>query len=750
MYADVLMIHLADVKLHKDNWNRGQGEFINHYRIQKNKFNEIAPDSMISDPHAVRMLHNVVSGTPNLAPVLNKYRRARKAACSTINISFDEYCTLLSEQAQAYNNANTRTKNSYQRTANVHDLIEDDMEYEANVHKANDDDDQEPDLSEILEANVNAQRDKGTGRYVPRMQNGTNNQKRQANQMQGRRAYMTQDTWNSIPKDDQVKWDSLSDKTKLTVTTYHFNKGKEYALRDTEANKMEAKQHDMVFDANDEDDNSVIEAKNHEVTPPQVNDAYMTRKLYEEEGIDFGQILQAQKANTRLFTRVHEFEPEEESDDDEEYTGLEVNSHWFKGFDDDEEGGEGSEEYFNEIADVLNAFGATQPNATSNASQGTSTGDANATVVRNSNNASVPRTRRGRNEPVATDTIYADTAAVSTSIQEEKTVEGEQEDADEEDKYYELATDVYPELFGGTTINNTTPEQTAPSKSSPSSGQIAPPKSSSPMATSPAPSNSNTSPVQVTTLKKASPMASSPIRPNPTQFLMLVISTKPEDANAENIAKQPSPMQASPSKASPSSGPKQPVTPVISTRLITADGENTANTLSIQQSPKQNSPTQETQIALIAEPENTSINKSESSGTNESEKGVMTRQKAVTKGKELKGVNEAKDPEAKAKLLRAIARHRKEKEQRMVIDANKQDKDKVGSSNSPQPKPSNTDPQVRSPVVTFKTEALVTSPMRSPSTKTSSSTPSDLTKSDSLRISWSYRIFRRQCRTHGI
>jgi len=384
---------------------------------------------------------------------------------------------------------------------------------------------------------------------------------------------------------------------------------------------------------------------------------------------------------------------------------------------------------------VLNAFGATQPNATSNAtsnaSQGTSTGNANATVARTSNTASAPLTRRGRNEPVATDTIYADTAAVSTSIQEEKTIEEEQGDADEEEQHYELATDIFPELFSGTTIGNTTPEQTAPSNSSPSSAQIAPPKSSTPMATSPAPSNSNTSPVQATRPKNASPAASPPSRPNPTQLLTPVISTKPGDANAGSINQQPSPMQASPSKASPSSDPKQPVTPVISTKLITADGENTANTLSIQQSPKQTSPTQETQITLIAEPENTSINKSKSSGTNESEKGVMTRQKAVTKGKELKGVNEAEDPEAKAKLLRAIARHRKEKEQKMAIEANEQDKGKVGSSNSPQPEPSNADSQVRSPVVTFKTNASITTPMRSPSTKTSLSTPSDLTKSDS-------------------
>jgi len=153
--------------------------------------------------------------------------------------------------------------------------------------------------------------------------------------------------------------------------------------------------------------------------------------------------------------------------------------------------------------------------------------------------------------------------------------------------------------------------------------------------------------------------------------------------------------------------------------------------LSMQQSPKQSSPTQETQIALVVKPENAGTKKSESSGTTESEKGAMTRLRAVTKGKELKAVNEAKDPEAKAKLLRAIARQKKEREQKATTDASKQDKDKVKQNNSPQPKPANTDPQVRSPVATFKTDASITTPMRSPSTKTSSSTPSDLMRSDS-------------------
>jgi len=101
----------------------------------------------------------------------------------------------------------------------------------------------------------------------------------------------------------------------------------------------------------------------------------------------------------------------------------------------------------------------------------------------------------------------------------------------------------------------------------------------------------------------------------------------------------------------------------------------------------------------------------------------MTRQKAVTKGKELKEVNEADDPEAKAKLLRALACQKK---------MNEQNEGKTESNNSPQPEPSNTDPQVRSPVVTFKTDTSVTTPLRSPSTKTLSSTPSDLMKSDTL------------------
>jgi len=83
-------------------------------------------------------------------------------------------------------------------------------------------------------------------------------------------------------------------------------------LQDAEANKMEAKWHDLVFDVNDEDNNFINEARNHEVAPPQIDDDDATRKSHNDEGSDFEQIIQAQKAITRICTGVHEFNSNED------------------------------------------------------------------------------------------------------------------------------------------------------------------------------------------------------------------------------------------------------------------------------------------------------------------------------------------------------------------------------------------------------------------------------------------------------
>jgi len=73
-----------------------------------------------------------------------------------------------------------------------------------------------------LEANVNNQnqRDKGTGRFVPRKKGDMRNPKCQANQMQGqKKACVSGNTWNQLEQADKETWDKLSDCAKQVIAT---------------------------------------------------------------------------------------------------------------------------------------------------------------------------------------------------------------------------------------------------------------------------------------------------------------------------------------------------------------------------------------------------------------------------------------------------------------------------------------------------------------------------------------------------
>jgi len=196
------------------------------------------------------------------------------------------------------------------------------------------------------------QRDPKTGGYLGN-RNGnkgtgfkkTQNNKRQANQMQGNqsRAFMNRETWNALGDSDKKAWDQLPDPAKTKITAYHFNKGKEHAAQGSEVNKMEVKEHDLIFDDSDEE----LEAKQHDLAfddpeeeeeeslevnnfeSLQVSNAETARKMYEDEGVDFDMILQAQQANTRLQVRTHEL-LDSNSSDEESVADLEVNVHKFK------------------------------------------------------------------------------------------------------------------------------------------------------------------------------------------------------------------------------------------------------------------------------------------------------------------------------------------------------------------------------------------------------------------------------------
>ena len=173
----------------------------------------------------------------------------------------------------------------------------------------------------------------------------TQNNKHQANQMQGNqsRAFVNRDTWNSLGDSDKKAWDQLSDPAKTKITAHHFNKGKEHAAQDSEANKMEAKEHDLIFDDSDgeleakqhdlmfddseEDEEESLEANNFESL--QVSNAETAQKTCEDEGVDFDMVLQAQQADTRLQARTHEL-LDSDSSDEESAADMEVNVHKFK------------------------------------------------------------------------------------------------------------------------------------------------------------------------------------------------------------------------------------------------------------------------------------------------------------------------------------------------------------------------------------------------------------------------------------
>jgi len=218
------------------------------------------------------MLQNVVSGTPNLANVLNLCGQSRKAAGQSIKISLDECVALLATQAQVCDNAKTRTGHNCCQSAAAHDLFKEGQDCETNTHDFDEEGDVGDELSDTWEANATNQHDPKTGWHHGN-KSGNNktgfkkgqNQKRQASEMQGTRsqAHMDCDTWNSLEESNKKAWDGSLDKAKMKITGCHFDEGKEHALQGSEANKMEAKEHNLIFDKSDNDREEQIEASKH-------------------------------------------------------------------------------------------------------------------------------------------------------------------------------------------------------------------------------------------------------------------------------------------------------------------------------------------------------------------------------------------------------------------------------------------------------------------------------------------------------
>jgi hypothetical protein len=160
-------------------------------------YNKIS-DTEFTETQLVTFLNACLSGTPNLSQVLTLHRTAQKAAGITASpIGISEYVALLLDQAQVHDAGNTNTTNPRaQRSVNSHEFLfkENDPPNDSGIYKV---------------FNTEIHDDETPIEYlINRTKQGP------------RRPRVDFDTWKSLSKEDQVAWDTVSDKGKTTIMTY--------------------------------------------------------------------------------------------------------------------------------------------------------------------------------------------------------------------------------------------------------------------------------------------------------------------------------------------------------------------------------------------------------------------------------------------------------------------------------------------------------------------------------------------------
>ena len=162
---------------------------------------------------------------------------------------------------------------------------------------------------------------------------------------------MDRATWESMNEDEKKAWNSTSEKSKIRIAGFHFGEGKECVSRGSEADKMqakerdlvfdndddegelEAKQHDLVFDDDTDEEEDIVEVNVNEAEPTNAFNTESARKMCEDEGVDFDMILSVQRANTKIqaSTRQMEFghNSNDSSDEENESHAIEARAHAF-------------------------------------------------------------------------------------------------------------------------------------------------------------------------------------------------------------------------------------------------------------------------------------------------------------------------------------------------------------------------------------------------------------------------------------
>lgn len=133
----------------------------------------------------------------------------------TTNISFSEYVAALQKQATIYDGSHTTGCRSTPSSVNMHsfesmyDIPKDDLRFKSNIHTFDDDHDPQGFDNNCDQLRVN-QTDTRNRSNIPC------------------KVMMNRETWKSLPPNDQIARDCISDKGKESILTYTKNQAKNF------------------------------------------------------------------------------------------------------------------------------------------------------------------------------------------------------------------------------------------------------------------------------------------------------------------------------------------------------------------------------------------------------------------------------------------------------------------------------------------------------------------------------------------
>lgn len=195
--SQMISSYLTSTRLHSIQWRGTQANFILHWMEQARIHNEIS-DTAFTENQLVTFLNACLSGTANLSQVLTLHRTAQKAAGISTPIKISEYVALLLDQAQVHDAGNTHNSNPRaRRSVNSHEFLFEDNDFSSDTHTYEIYNTEVHDHETPIELLVNRTEQGGP-----------------------RRPRVDFDTWKSLSKEDQVAWDTVSDKGKTTIMTY--------------------------------------------------------------------------------------------------------------------------------------------------------------------------------------------------------------------------------------------------------------------------------------------------------------------------------------------------------------------------------------------------------------------------------------------------------------------------------------------------------------------------------------------------